>query len=436
MKTDSSRPISAKGFIVSGILMLLILVGGLGSWAALTQIAGAVIASGLVEVDQNQQVVQHPDGGVVKSILVDEGDLVKAGDLLVELDSSAIGSQLAVTETQLAEVMARRARLQAERDEAETVSFDASLLAMSADKPEIAELVDGQARLFDARRKADAREIEQLSKRAGQIQSQIGGLDAQLASMEEQLRLIEIERETQADLQARGLATAPRVLGLQREAARLQGSLGELIAGRAESEERITEIEISVLQLQNNRREEAITELRDLRLRELELAEERRALAERLSRLEIRAPVSGVVHALQVFTERAVIRPADPVMFIVPQDRPLVVSARVDPIHIDQIHLGQDAALRFSGLDARETPELKGVVVKRSADALTDQGTGIPYFAIEIELKPGEIDRLPGHIALIPGMPVESFLRTEDRTPLAYLVKPMADYFNKAFREN
>jgi HlyD family secretion protein len=211
--------------------------------------------------------------------------------------------------------------------------------------------------------------------------------------------------------------------------------MGDLEAQKAQAEGRITEIEIEVLKLGTTRREESISELRDLQYRELELHEQRRALIERLSRLDIKAPVSGVVYGLQGFALRSVIRPADPVLFLVPQDRPLVINAQVETIHIDKLNIDQDVNLRFSALDQRETPELVGKVVTISADAFEDENTQQSYYRAEIILNEGEIKRLPTGTILIPGMPVEAFIKTADRSPIAYLVKPLTDYFTKAFRE-
>ena len=427
---------SARRPVVLGFLGLLILVGGFGTWAVQATIAGAIIASGRLEVDRNRQVVQHIDGGVVAEILVDEGDTVDEGQTLIRLDSSLLRSELLITEGQLFELMARRGRLEAERDNADTVVFDPLLLDVSAQRPKVAELVDGQARLFQARRESIEREIEQLEKRRSQIRNQIDGIKAQQASLQRQLELIDVELGNQQSLLDRGLAQAGTVLNLQRTEANLQGTLGELTASEAQAEGRITEIDIEILKLGTRQREEAITRLRDLQYRELELAEQRRSLQERLTRLDITAPVSGVVYGLQVQTLRSVIRPAEPVLYLVPQDRPLVIAARVEPIHIDKISVGQLVTLRFSALDQRETPELFGTVLQVSADAFEDQASGFSFYRAEVALNDGEMARLPSGTVLIPGMPVETFIRTDDRTPLAYLVKPLADYFTKAFRES
>ncbi|SDD70324.1 HlyD family type I secretion periplasmic adaptor subunit [Ruegeria marina] len=426
---------SARKPIIVGIIGLLILVGGFGTWAVMSQIAGAVVASGRIEVDRNRQVVQHLDGGVVAEILVDEGDTVPEGQTLIRLDSKLLNSQLLIVEGQLFELIARRGRLEAERDGTDTISFDSELLEAAANRPEVAELIDGQVRLFKARQESIAKETEQLEKRRGQIGNQIEGVEAQQRSREAQLKLIEAELVNQKSLLDKGLAQATRVLSLERTKADLEGSLGELIAAKAQQEGRITEIDIEILKLGTRQREEAITRLRDLQYRELELAEQRRSLQEQLSRLDIKAPVSGIVYGLQVHTPRSVIRPADPVLFLVPQDRPLVIAARVETIHIDQIHVGQPVMLRFSALDQRQTPELVGTVTQVSADAFIDDASQMSYYRAEIELKEGETDKLPEGAVLIPGMPVEAFIRTADQSPIYYLVKPLADYFTKAFRE-
>ncbi|KZY30859.1 RTX toxin [Roseovarius sp. HI0049] len=418
-----------------GLVGLFLLVGGFGTWAGVTTISGAIIAPGRIEVDQNRQVVQHPDGGVVAAIEVDEGDRVKAGDVLIRLDETALASKLAITENELFEIMARRGRLEAERDESGEITFDPLLVEVAAERKDVLGLMQGQTRLMEARSESIAQEIDQLEKRRGQIANQIEGITAQETALQRQLELIESELKDQQSLLDRGLAQATRVLALQREQARLSGQVGELAASKAQAAGRITEIEVEILRLGSRRREEAITNLRDIQYRELELLEERRALTEQLDRLDIRAPVDGVVYGLTVFALRAVVRPADPLLYIVPQDRPLIINAEVDPIHIDKLYLDQDVVLRFPALDQRTTPELTGTVMQISADAFQEQETRRSFYRAEIALSEGEQAKLPEGVTLIPGMPVEAYIRTADRTPIAYLVKPLSDYFNKAFRE-
>ncbi|ALG89081.1 MULTISPECIES: HlyD family type I secretion periplasmic adaptor subunit [Actibacterium] len=434
MTRPNATPWPARRPLLIGFLALALLIGGFGTWSVVASISGAIVASGRVEVDQNRQVVQHPDGGVVARLEVEEGDLVEAGDVLIALDASLLHSELSIVESQLFELMSRRGRLRAERDGAPSVRFDDDLMEIAATRPEVQELTDGQSRLFAARAETLAKEGAQLEKRRGQIADQVIGIVAQQDALESQLALIRQELETQQGLLDKGLAQASRVLSLQREEARLRGEVGELTASVAQAQGRITELDIEILKLQTTRREEAITELRELQYRELELAERRQSLLEQLDRLEIRAPVSGIVYGLTVFTPRSVIRAAEPVLYLVPQDRPLVIAARVDPIHVDEVFVGQPVNLRFATFDARTTPELFGQVTKVSADAFVDDRTQQSYYRAEIILSEGEADKL-GELKIVPGMPVETFIRTADRSPLAYLVKPLAEYFNRAFRE-
>jgi len=432
----TDRPIwSSRGPILLGTVCIFLLVGGFGAWSMLTQIAGAIVSSGRIEVEQNRQVVQHPDGGVVKEIFVTESAMVKAGDILLTLDGSALHSELAIVEGQFYEVVARRARLEAERDETDSITFPDSLIALASANPEIAEQVEGQASLFEARRDTLNRQTEQLQRRMSQTSDQIAGIDTQSRAMETQSDLIAEELENTKKLLEKGLAQQPRVLGLEREAASMQGDLGGLAASRAQAEGQISQIELELLRLAALRREEANTQLREIGPLELELSERQRALEERIDRLDIRAPVSGIVLGLQVTTPRAVIRPADAVLYLIPQDRPLVIATQVSPIHIDQVHPGQEVELVFSAFSSRTTPHLKGHISVVSADAFTDQKTGASFYRAEVELEPGEIARL-GKVQLLPGMPVEAFIQTDTHTPMAYLLKPFTDYFIMAFRES
>tara|TARA_R110002051_G_scaffold7035_14_gene33126 strand:- start:9138 stop:10445 length:1308 start_codon:yes stop_codon:yes gene_type:complete len=429
---DPTKRWSARLPMTLGLLALVILVGGFGTWSVMAQITGAVITSGQIKVDRNRQVIQHPDGGVVAEIIVDEGDLVKSGDLLIRLDASVLQSELAVVEGQLFEIMARRGRLEAERDGAEVLTFDPILLA----NPNGENLIAGQTRLFVARLESMKTATDQLNQQRAQIESQVTGIEAQQAALATQGTLIKQELSDQQKLLAQQLIQASRVSALQREEANLMGRIGELTASSAQAAQRVTEIDIQILTLTTTRREEAITRLRDLQYNELELSERRRTLTRQLDRLDIRAPVSGIVYGLQVFAPQSVIRPADPVMFLIPQDRPLVIATKVEPTDIDQIHLGQEVTLRFSAFDQRRTPELLGTVTLVSADIFQDEASGATFYQAEVQLNEGEAEKLPEDMVLIPGMPVEAFVRTADRSPMDYLLKPLADYFAKAFRES
>jgi HlyD family secretion protein len=416
-----------------GFLTLALLIGGLGAWSVLTNLAGAIVAPGQIEVAQNRQIVQHVDGGVVAEILVTEGAEVAAGDVLLRLDGSELQSELTIVENQLHELSARRARLEAERDDAQTVTFPDDLVQAAAVRPDVAEMVDGQASLFAAHRETLAQAVDQRRKRISQIGSQVEGIEAQQKAVETQVALLGAELEAQRGLLAKGLTQGTRVSAIERELAEVQGRVGELTAAQAEAAGRITEIEIEIRGLATQLRETAEAELRDVAARELELSERQRALAERIGRLDIRAPAAGLVFGLQVTTPRSVIRPADPLMFIVPQDRPLLVAVRVPATHVDEVHLGQQVRLVFSSLPSRTTPEVNGNVTLVSADALTDDRTGITFYRAEIAIDLSSLRDLG--MAVVPGMPVDAFIRTVDRTPLSYLLKPFTDYFRNAFRE-
>ncbi|WP_368343660.1 HlyD family type I secretion periplasmic adaptor subunit [Pelagovum sp. HNIBRBA483] len=431
----SSAMWSARRPVLLGLATLLILLGGLGAWVTLAQISGAIIVPAQVEIAQNRQLVQHADGGIIAEIHVTEGKTVAAGDVLLRLDPEALLSELHIIEGKLHEIIARRGRLEAERDAATEVTFAPALLAAAATRPEVQEQLTGQQQLFTARRASRANEIAQLNRRSAQITDQITGIHAQIAALEAEASLIARELTDQQTLLGKGLAQAQSVLTLQRQSVRLSGAMGELHAQRAQAEGRITDITLEIIKLESRHREEAIARLRDLHYQELELAEQRRALQERLSRLYVRAPVSGVVYGLQVFGNGTVIRAAQPLLHLVPQDKPLVIMAQIPPIHIEALYLDQPVTLRLTSFDTRNTPVLFGHVTNLSADAFRDETTAQGYYRAEIALDDGTLSRLPAGATLLPGMPVEAYFRTSDRTPLHYLTKPLTDYFAKAFRE-
>lgn len=417
-----------------GFLTVAVLVLGFGAWGVFASIAGAVVAPGRIEVDQNRQVVQHLEGGVVRALLVEEGQQVAAGDILIELDHSEAQSSLAIATSQWNEWRARRARLEAERDGLDEIVFATEMQNAAATDPELVDFMVGQRNLFVARAESLRQEIDQLTRREEQIRAQIVGLNAQGLALDEQRALIEEELEAVQTLRDRGLTEASRVSGLRRESSRLLGMIGENRASVAEAEGRITEIQLAILNKRSTRREAAISELREVRIQESESGERRQALAQRLAQQDIRAPVSGVVYGLRIHGTDAVVQPAEPLLYIVPQGRPLIVRSRINPTNIDEVHVGQGVTLRFPALDHRWTPELVAYVRNVSADAFIDQNSGVNYYELEIVPEVGEVTRL-GEQVLVPGMPVEAFVRTADRSPLNYLLRPLLDYFNRAFRE-
>ena len=423
-----------RHFLLIGYTALFVLVFGIGAWAAVTQIAGAVVSSGIIEVEGNRQVVQHPDGGVIAEIDARDGDEVAAGDVLVRLDGSALITELGIVEGQWFEILARKSRLSAERDGLEAIAFDPELIERGLTNKSIAGIVKAQEQQFEARLKLNRDERDQLDEQKTQIAEQNVGLESLRDSTRLQIDLLSKEITSQEALLRQGLTEQTKVLTPQRELARLRGTEGQVQASLAENRGKIAEIEVERLRLASEFRDKAITELRELEFREIELRERRRDLKDRIAKLDLRAPVSGVVYGSTADTIRGVIRAGDPVMYVVPKNTPLVVRAHVEPIHIDQVHVGQEATLRFSAFDARTTPEVSGTVKAVSADAFEDRQRGTRYYRADIEIDATIQEKL-GNLIILPGMPVEAFIRTEDRSAWTYLTKPLTTYFTRAFRE-
>ncbi len=425
---------SARVPLAVGFATIILVLGGIGSWSLGTQIAGAIIASGTVKVESDRQIVQHPDGGVVGSIEARDGDAVRSGDILVRFDDTFLKSELAVIDQQLMEIYARKVRLEGERDGSTDLAFAGKSEFAKLDQAWVQSQIEGQVNLFRARADSLAKEQAQLAEQRLQIESQIRGIDSQKSAMTRQFELNSGELADQQTLRERGLVPVARMLELQREEARLEGEIGRLAAESAEARAKISGISIEILKLSDRRREDAITRLRDLRYSEIELVERQISLHERLDRMVVRAPVDGIIYGSTIFALKSVVRPADPMMYVVPGDQPLQVSARIDPIHVDQVFPGQAASLRFPTFDQRTTPEIAGRVLRLSADTVVDEVTGATFYEAIVVPAEGALDGL-SHLTLLPGMPVEAFLKTRERTPMSYLVQPLANYFNRAFRE-
>jgi HlyD family secretion protein len=431
---ELNRRWSARGYIRAGVLTLATLVFGFGAWAAFASISGAVVAPGRLKVEGNRQIVQHLEGGVVARILVKEGDVADAGQVLIRLDDTQLRAELGIVESRLFDTLARIARLEAEQEDAAEPRFDKDLLAEAAVRPDVAALVEGQRRLFKARLETMQRESEQLRERQAQIRDEIEGSVAQMKALDIQIGFINRELVDQRSLLERGLTQTSRVLSLERENARLQGESGSLKAQVAQARGRITEIEIQLVGREATRREEAMTDLRDLKATEAELRERRLSTRDKLSRLDIRAPRGGIVLGMTVFTEGAVIRPAETVMYIVPTDEALVVESRIEVTNIDQVYPGQEARLHFSAFKSRTTPQVQGVVKRISPDALTDERTGASYYTAEVAIGDEGLHKLDG-LTLVAGMPVEAFIQTGERSPLSYLTEPFTEFFSRSMLE-
>lgn len=421
----------ARGLILGGAAAIGLLVVALGGWGAFTRIDGAVMVPAQVQVQMLRQAVQAADDGVVAAVLVAEGQAVDRGDLLLRLDGAELRSELAIVEGQLYEIMARASRLEAERDGSDAIAFPPELTEAEEHRPQVGRQMHGQIRLFQARRDTFARQLDQLRRRQGQIDSQIAGLDAQSRAVATQLDLIRRELSGQRALLDQGLTQLGRVLALEREQARLDGEMGALAAQKAEAQGRRTEVAMEELRLQSERREEAISQMRDFAFQQMELGERQRALLARIDRLDIRAPGAGVVLAMAVTAPQAVVRAGEAVMYLIPQGRPRLLEARIPPLHIDEVRAGQSVRVVLSALRDPAVKEAEGVVVSVSADTLREEG-GVPYYRAELRLTGVG----PASEALIPGMPAEAFIRTPSRSPFAYLLHPLTMYFDRAMRES
>lgn len=431
--TATHRDGSIRRHLLAGTVAAVLLVGGVGGWAATTEISGAVMAQGLLVVDSNVKKLQHPTGGVVGDVRVRDGDHVKAGDVLVRLDDTQTRANLAIVSRGLDELAARRAREEAERDGLDSLSFPNDLLARMAD-PEVARVVNGEKKLFETRLAARAGQKSQLRERITQLKEEISGLVTQQEARATQVQWIDKELEGVRDLWSQNLVPYTRITTLERERARLEGERGQLVAQSAQSRGKIAEIELQIIQVDQDMRSEVGKDLAEIRAKNAELIEKKVAAEDQLKRVDLRAPQDGVVLQSTVHTVGGVVGPGEQLMLIVPESDVLSVEARIQPQDIDQVRLGQLAALRFTAFNQRTTPELNGEVSRISADVTQDQKTGAYYYTVRVAISQSEIARL-GVTKLIPGMPVEVFIQTNERKVMSYLVRPLADQIARAFRE-
>ncbi|MDE9449484.1 HlyD family type I secretion periplasmic adaptor subunit [Aliiroseovarius sp. Z3] len=427
--------LSSRGITLFGFLALTVLLVGFGTWSVKARIAGAVVADGIIRPDGAHHIVRHPDGGVVKSIKVNNGARVNEGDDLLNLDDTRLRSRRMVLEGQLAEILARIARLEAERDSAANLIFPAKLHLLIQDRPDLAEVIEGQTRYFLSRRELVQSRSAQLDQRALQISQQRSGLDAQAAALTRQIVLLRDDLQRQRELLTQGLAQYPRVAALEREEAVLAGRLAEISAAKAEADVRLTETHLQKLSIAAENREQVIAELRDVQPTATELTENLRAIDFELEQLILRAPVSGLVHQMMIHTPRSVVQPGQPILTIIPQDDALRVEARISPQDVDQLFIGQKVTLAFPALARKNDPDVIARIDNISADAVTDEQTGQRFYAVEMGMNRTQRARLPDDIVLLPGMPVTAFIQTADRSPISYLLQPFAEFFRTALRE-
>jgi HlyD family secretion protein len=420
-----------------GFAVLALLVGGIGTWAGTSQLSSAVIGPGTIVVESNVKKVQHLTGGIVGEILVKEGDRVEAGQLLMRLDDAVIRANLGIVRSQLDELTARQARLDAERDGYGAAAFPDSLLSR-AHETSVALAIASEKRLLESRRQARDGQRAQLRERIAQTQEEVSGMSGQRDAKDKELTLIEEELSGVNELFKKKLIGIQRVMQLQRDQARLQGERNSLTAEMARAKGKISEIELQIIQLDQDFLTEVLKDLRETQGKIAELRERLTAAEDQLKRVDIRAPQSGIVLQLAVHTVGGVIKEGDTIMLIVPQSDELVVDAKIPPSDIDQVALGADASVRIMAGNQRTTPQLTGKVTRISADLTKEQQpeqqTSQAYYLIRITLPESEVRRLDG-LKLVPGMPVEVFVHTGGRTPLQYMLKPLREQIARTFRE-
>ena len=424
---------SIRLHLIIGLAVVAVLTFGIGGWATTAQISGALIAPGSIVVDSNVKKVQHPTGGVVGEVRVRDGDRVKAGDIVVRLDDTVTKASLAIVTKQLNGLWARAARLAAEQEGADKITFPPQLLDASND-PEVKSLMTSEEKLFEVRSSGRRGQKAQLAERISQLKEEIGGLQAQENAKSREIELIQKELVGVRDLFAKNLIQISRLTTLERDATRLEGDRAQFIAQKAQAKGKIAETELQIIQIDKDLFSEVSKDMREINDKVGEYVERKVTAEDQLRRIDIRAPQDGMVLQSSVHTVGGVITAGDAIMLIVPDADNLSVEAKVNPQDIDQLRIGQNTLLRLSAFNQRTTPELNGTISRISADATMDQRTGQSYYTIRVSIPPAEVARL-GELRLIPGMPVEAFVQTGDRTMLSYLAKPLSDQLMRAFRE-
>jgi HlyD family type I secretion membrane fusion protein len=426
-------PLSIRGQALLGLVIILVLFGGFGAWAALAPLAGGVVAGGRITVDSNLKAVQHLEGGIVQGLLVRNGDLVEAGQVLIRLDPTRARASLETIQANLDADEVLYARLLAERD-GQTDLVVPEAFAGRLDAPKIRRMLDSQRRLMVSRRTTLEGQVSILEQRTGQLGEQLQGLEIQVKAMDRQLSLIEEELAGLRELFAKGFTERTRILALEREAARLEGERGANLATIAETKKAIGEANLQIIQLRQTFTQQVLTESREVETRIFELRERVVAARHVLAHIDIRAPTDGIVAEMAVHTEGGVIRPGDTVLKLVPIHDRLLIEANIRPTDIDNVFQGQQALITLSAFSQRTTPTLNGHVEYVSADSLEDRTTGENYYVARVSVPDTEVARLNGR-HLLPGMPAEVMIKTETRTPVEYLLKPLNDSLRRAWRE-
>jgi HlyD family secretion protein/epimerase transport system membrane fusion protein len=419
--------------IVLGVAVIGLFLGGFMLWSALAPLSSAAIAPGQVVVRDNRKTVQHLEGGLIREILAREGDVVTAGQVLLRLDDTQSGASNEMLQNRYDALRAEYARLTAEREGADAVTFPPEL-ASRRDEPRVDDLLTGQEQIFQKRREALAGRRSILEQRISQLESEIASYAAQAKATQLQLDALREEMVSIEALVEQRLEAKPRLLELRREAAALEGARQSSLALAARARQEIGEAQMEITQIESDRLNEVVVEQQEVRERMIETQESLRAAADVQARREIRAPLAGTVMNLRYFTPGGVIREGDPILDIVPATRELLVEARVNATDIENVREGLDAKVRLTAFKQRVVPPLRGRVDHVSADALTDEATGAFYYEAWITILPEELALLGG-LELQPGMPAEALIITGHGSLFEYVLQPLSDSFYRALRE-
>ena len=433
--TENGTPIITDDRSVRaiGIIILMVTFGILGTWGYLAPIDSAALAPGYVTVKSHRKTVQHLDGGIVSKLLAKDGDVVQEGDVLLILDGTEIKAQLEILRGQHITLSAQLARLVAERDQLNQIKFPDDLQDLS--DAHIAEARQGESQIFMSRKSAYQGEISVLNQRASQLSSKIKGLEGQRTSKQELMKSYGDEVHDLKELLAEGFANKQRLRDIERNYANATSDVASLSSEIAGNEIQIGETKLQVLQIQKKFQEEVAAKLGEVQAELYDVTQRLLATSDKVIRTEIKAPANGRVLGLSVHNVGGVITPGKPILDIVPQKEELVIDAQVSPMDIDRVTVGLLAEVRFSAFKQALTPKMQGKVINLSADRLTDEKTGLPYYQAQVELTPDSFAKL-GDMELVPGMPAEVLINTGERTVFEYLMQPITNAFARAFIED
>jgi len=424
-----------RGVTWSGNLLVCCFVLGLGAWSTFAPLESAAIAFGTVESESSRKTIQHLEGGIIRAILVADGDAVRAGQTLISLEDTKARAEAQSLQGQLWDATAREARLQAEQHAEERVSFPAMLEMARNASPSVAAVLAGQQSIFETRRQVFQSQAAVNREKRSQVEKEIEGLRAQESAASRRIEIVREEAATVAMLVSKGLERRPRLLNLERETADIEGRRGEVVAQISRAEQVINESQATLLKLENDRQNEIAQSLREVQNQIFQIRERLQAADDQLLRTAVKAPEDGVVTDLRIHTPGGVVGAGAPLMDLVPRQDRLIVTARVRPEDIDVVRPGLSADVNLLPYNQRRVPRLKGTVAHVSADRLVDKRTEQPYYAAKIRVQDPRIAEIDG-IRIIPGMPAQVFIKTGRGTVALYALKPLLDSFNNAFHED